>query len=162
MSMKYIEKKSIVPLPQANGTISDTTNITDKITNTYSARVIEEDLIETITNENGTAIKFPDGTMICMNTVDLVDIPINNSTGGMYRSVEKTLNDYAVPFIEKPKSVQMYLEQSLTSNTLIGICNGKILGTSQTPPSIMLWASAGVNAQTIPYILNYTAIGKWK
>jgi hypothetical protein len=40
--MKYIVKKSVIELPETSGSISDTTNITNKTTNTYSARVIEE------------------------------------------------------------------------------------------------------------------------
>lgn len=40
--MKYIVKKSVAELPAIQGSISDTTNITDKTKNTYSARVIEE------------------------------------------------------------------------------------------------------------------------
>jgi hypothetical protein len=44
--MKLLEKKSVVELPPAVGSIADTTNIKDKEKNTYSARVIEEMLAE--------------------------------------------------------------------------------------------------------------------
>lgn len=40
--MKYIEKKSVVPIELATGSIFDTTNIGDKTKNTYSARIIDE------------------------------------------------------------------------------------------------------------------------
>lgn len=44
--MKIIEKKSVVTLSPATGSILDTTNITDKTTNTYSARVVDEKIAE--------------------------------------------------------------------------------------------------------------------
>lgn len=44
--MKWIKKMSTVFLPKIFGNIVDTTNITDKTSNTYSARVIES-LVET-------------------------------------------------------------------------------------------------------------------
>ena len=44
--MKYIVKKSTVELPPLSGSIADTTNIENKVENTYSARVIEELLAE--------------------------------------------------------------------------------------------------------------------
>lgn len=46
--MIYIEKKSIVELPKTTGSIVNTTNITDKTTNTYSAEVIDN-----LVSENG-------------------------------------------------------------------------------------------------------------
>lgn len=39
--MRYLQKKSIAPIPPASGSVSDTLNITDKTTNTYSARIID-------------------------------------------------------------------------------------------------------------------------
>lgn len=60
--MIYIEKKSVVPLPAASGSISDTTNITDKVTNTYSARVIEEMLSEIPLIRSGSIVVIPSGT----------------------------------------------------------------------------------------------------
>lgn len=57
-------------------------------------------IIEKITNNNGTAIKFSDGTMIC--TVDMVvtDQAINSSYVSLYQGVRDWY--YPVAFIEKP------------------------------------------------------------
>lgn len=40
--MKYIEKKSVVPIPPASGAVSDTWNINNKTTNAPSIRLVEE------------------------------------------------------------------------------------------------------------------------
>lgn len=42
--MKHLVKKSVVELPPIQGAIADTTNVNDKVTNTYSARIIDEKL----------------------------------------------------------------------------------------------------------------------
>lgn len=83
------------------GNISDTTNIDDKVTNTYSARIIDELTgIETIENENGTAIKYPDGRMECIISKKVTDMAINSQYGALYIGIY-TLN-YPVPFIKIP------------------------------------------------------------
>ena len=40
--------------------------------------------IERIENSNGTAIKFPDGTMICTLDITVTDQAINNSYGDIF------------------------------------------------------------------------------
>lgn len=117
--------------------------------------------IETITNENGTAIKFPDGTMICRNTVihEGVSFVARTDTASGISRIESNsyfdLGNYAQPFIEKP--------------TLI--CKGSG-GTFAEPLEIYggddinyigkcyLW-SWTVKSNAIIY-LSYIAIGRWK
>lgn len=70
--------------------IFDTTEITDKVNNTYSARVIDELISnggspEIIENANGKAIKYPDGRMLCLINVTTTDFAVTNSFGsGLY------------------------------------------------------------------------------
>lgn len=49
--MIYIEKKSVVSIPEVNGAVSDTWNINDKTTNAPSIRLVEE-LIPSVIIEN--------------------------------------------------------------------------------------------------------------
>lgn len=59
--------------------------------------------IETVTNSNGTALKFPDGTLICYKRVHYDKVPIKTSWGALYdngNSIE--LGDWAVSFIDTP------------------------------------------------------------
>ena len=55
---------------------------------------------ENITNENGTAIKFADGTMICTLETTVTDQAINNAYGNVFMGTRNW--NYPVPFIEKP------------------------------------------------------------
>lgn len=69
--MKIIEKKSTVKVDKTSGSIVDTTNIEDKTTNTYSARIIDEktnivDLSSLITNKN-SAISNPERIRMIKN-----------------------------------------------------------------------------------------------
>lgn len=83
------------------GKILDTTDVEDKTTNTYSARIIDELTgIETIENENGKAIKYPDGRMECIISKKVTDMAINSQYGALYTGIY-TL-DYPVPFIKIP------------------------------------------------------------
>ena len=59
-------------------------------------------LPERIENENGTAIKFPDGTLICTKTIPWTTA-INSQLGQVYYTPTPTATgNYAVSFIEKP------------------------------------------------------------
>ena len=54
--MKYIKRKSAVKSEQITGSIVDTTNVTNKLTNTYSARVI--DMLMNITTPVGSGMDY--------------------------------------------------------------------------------------------------------
>lgn len=55
---------------------------------------------ETITNENGTAIKFADGTMICTLNITVTDQAISNAYSNVFTGIRDWT--YPVPFVEKP------------------------------------------------------------
>lgn len=117
---------------------------------------IEELEIETITNSNGTAIKFPDGTMICSGTV--YTGTIENSAWndwGSLKSIDKDLSiDFPVKFISKPNIT--------ATNSVIGN-NYWIVRCLATESQITsLSMSRGSNPSTSDYGFSYTAIGRWK
>ena len=55
---------------------------------------------EIITNENGTAIKFADGTMICTLNITVTDQAISNAYSNVFTGIRDWT--YPVPFVEKP------------------------------------------------------------
>ena len=59
-------------------------------------------IIETITNSNGTAIKFADGTMICRKTVTFNNIDITTKKGSFFVTENLALGNWAEKFIGKP------------------------------------------------------------
>ncbi len=57
-------------------------------------------IIEKVSNANGTAIKFSDGTMICFFRKRVTDQPINVTYGSLYEGVREW--NYPVNFISTP------------------------------------------------------------
>lgn len=121
--------------------------------NTTTCRIVSN--IETIENENGTAIKYPDGTMICTKTVTWSGV-ITSAWGSLFDSPLINLGDYAVPFIEKP---------TISVNT----CNtgyscwieviDRVTNTS-FGTTYLVRATAISSIQT--FKIDCTAIGRWK
>lgn len=62
--MIYIQKKSVAEIPPASGSVSDTLNVTDKITNAPSIRLMQELLsnISSSPDSPGTSVEVPTKT----------------------------------------------------------------------------------------------------
>lgn len=152
--MKLIEKKTVAPVEPITGSIVDTTNINDKTKNTYSANVIDN-LIETITNDNGTAIKFPDGTMICRGTY-IVNTTTNVALAhGGYRTLGQTIK-FPATFIDKP-TVSVCGASNVNDNGFL--LNTDNLSTTQFAGAF--WTIVK-NETASDHTLSYIAIGRWK
>lgn len=112
--------------------------------------------IETITNENGTAIKYSDGTMICRKNKGFSGVSISNAWGGLYYSEDINCGAFAQDFVGIP-TVTKDLEYSS------GMC---ILMQSVYSPVDYNTAGAIVlcrpNQTTVEGTISITAIGRWK
>lgn len=126
-------------------------------TDTYSCNYINS-IIESGSNENGSWIKYADGTMICTKTV-IGTTNINVSWGSLYESPQVPLGDFALPFIETPK---VFANNSIPSGKsgngffiewVDGITNTS-LGSV-----ILVRPLQGNNSK---YNIDLFAIGKWK
>ena len=112
-------------------------------------------ITESGSNQNGTYIKYADGTMICTKKI-VTQQQINVAFGSLYET-SNTVNfgNYAMPFISKPDTI---LATSLGRSCLLeGIqdySNTSFGGTWLMRPS----ADVSVNEYTISLL----AIGKWK
>lgn len=109
--------------------------------------------IETITNENGTATKFPDGTMICTLDTVVTDQAINTSYGSIY--IGSRTWTFPVPFISRP----------------VASCGVFRWGTSASWGSPGQPNSKNVDIRAFDFFsresgtscsLQVTAIGRWK
>lgn len=109
--------------------------------------------IETVTNNNGTAIKYPDGTMICYKTEEITT-SITHEWGSWYETTDKvSFGNFAVAFNSIP---QVFIQnvgkgcwveaigETTTSNVGKGYLARPVLTNSQT------------------YDFNVFAIGRWK
>lgn len=57
---------------------------------------------EIIINENGTAIKDPEGTMICSKRVTFNNIPCTTVSGAIYITAQQSLGNFAEEFVDIP------------------------------------------------------------
>ena len=109
--------------------------------------------IERIENENGTAIKFPDGTMICTLEKTVTDQAINGAYGSLFQSTR--VWTFPVPFIETP-AVSCSQFQWGT-----GASWGGIRGASTVSATLRVYDAFSRAAGTDTHI-SAIAIGRWK
>ncbi|MDP9504501.1 pyocin knob domain-containing protein [Pseudomonas protegens] len=105
---------------------------------------------EFISNANGSAIKFPDGTLICYaaaSTKTITNIPL----GAIFTSDQRLFN-FPVPFVVEPI---VTWSSSSSSN---GVCWGNCEWSSTTQTVGRLNSAFS----TIDGYLRYIAIGRWK
>ena len=100
--MIFIKRKSA--LKPISGEIVDTENISNKKKNTYSARVIDKLTgVETIENENGIAIKYPDGRMECRHFINpTTSLAFTKAYGGVYIPSNTVVWNFPAVFKEPP------------------------------------------------------------
>lgn len=175
-----IKRKSIAMKPIEGG-IVDTINVQDKVRNAPSINLVqnmtgiptegiiafdgtEEEIpegyekvennygIETITNENGTAIKFPDGTMICKGHNFYGSEPFVKNENVYYRQV--TGATFPVPFVDVPTPSAQLVMGNIGA---VAIGGGMITSTQILGFNII---SAVEQARGID--IYWTAIGRWK
>jgi len=60
-------------------------------------------IIESDTNQNGTYIKYSDGTLICCKNIAFSSIAITQDTGNvLYTSADLDMGSYPYTFVSKP------------------------------------------------------------
>lgn len=118
-----------------------------------NAQEIENLKMETIENENGTAIKFPDGTMICTLQTTVTDQAIENAYDNLYQSIR--VWTFPVPFVERP-AVSCSEAQWGT-----GCSWGSVRGANATTATLRIMDAfprkTGTNVS-----ISAIAIGRWK
>lgn len=109
--------------------------------------------IETVTNSNGTAVKLPDGTMICTLDTTVTDQVINRSYGDLYWG-SRTWN-FPVAFIEKPAvSCGMFKWGT-------GMSWGNVSGITTTYATLV-GIDIAIRDTGTPTEIHAIAIGRWK
>ena len=108
--------------------------------------------IKTISNSNGTALKFADGTMICMGKATVSSNFVQWDT--MYSCDLSNVANFPVAFIDVPV-LNVNVGGGSAQNCWIARCSAtktKIEGTTIVRP----------NGNNGNIVLNYIAIGRWK
>ncbi len=108
---------------------------------------------ERIENENGTAIKFADGTLICMKTVTVGDIDLTAHIGATYtHNYAISLGGFAFPFVG---ACYRSKEVSITNTT-----NTPIWLSTLADDSCWVTGSAQIKVKDVK--IHILAVGKWK
>ena len=80
------------------------------------------DVMETLTNENGTAVKFSDGTMICEGSYDTGSTKFNTAYGSIYYDGIQHEITYPVAFVGIPiVTLTAYLQGGIGGASLSDI-----------------------------------------
>ena len=113
-------------------------------------------VVESGSNDNGSWIKYSDGTMICYHSILKSNVAFNKNTSGTYYFINenyKHLYDWTYPqqFIGVPKVIA-----TVSSSGYVNACCGNITRTETR-----VLSTTNYNA-SINITFNIVAIGKWK
>lgn len=116
---------------------------------------INEIVVESGTNANGSWLKYANGIMICIKKIKFTNVVINTEWGSVYESASKfNFGDYAQEFIEIP-NVSITLADGATC-----FCESFSGRTKKSIGSTWLWKPAVEADGTMTF--DIIAIGKWK
>lgn len=114
--------------------------------------------IITVENSNGTALLFPDGTMICSKTVNFQNININTAVGSLYKSSQLDLGNWAYEFIEKPTVSQAGVIGGWAS-WLYQYTN---YNASSAGDATLIRPTSTTSSNSNQFTIGVMAIGRWK
>ena len=112
-------------------------------------------IVESGSNDNGSWIKYSDGTMICTKKIKFTNVVINTVWGSVYETAGKlNFGDYAQEFIEIP-NVSIDLADGATC-----FCETFSERTKTSIGGTWLWKPTVEANGTMTF--DIIAIGRWK
>lgn len=151
-------KEAIDELSQGiGGVASDVTydNTTSGLTSENIQGAIDELVPKVVSNSNGTAIKFPNGIMMCIKKISITNLSVSTANGNIYLSADKSLGDFAATFKSVPT-----VTLSLTTTDYNGFpAEHKNVTTSSAGT---LKIGRGSTTSSGVYTVNVIAVGTWK
>lgn len=109
-------------------------------------------IVESGSNDDGSYIKYSDGTMICRYEKE-VNVNINIALGSLYRSEGIAFPNFPIAF-KKPPIISCYCKGDYSAL----ICNWGKCTQNNPGPQIAIWP-VSITSQT--YIISYIAVGEW-
>ena len=112
--------------------------------------------IETITNSNGTAIKYPDGTLICTNKIENQSYEITTAWGAIFETANTSTTGsttFPVAFVSKP---------ALTATQIGNLSGGMLNDLYYDNTKITRVNFRRPTSATAVLSYSYIAIGRWK
>ena len=124
----------------------------------YEEFIKKENDIITIKNNNGTALLFPDGTMICSKTVNFQNININTAVGPLYQSSQLNLGNWAHEFIEKPTVSQA----SVVGGWASWLYHYTNYSASFAGNAVLIRLNSTTSSSSNQFSIGVMAIGRWR
>jgi hypothetical protein len=142
----------------AEGTNASASDVTyDKtasgLTSENVQGAIDESIGKIIKNNNGTAIKFSNGFMICIKSVTFNDVEFQHQEGNLYFCSLRQLGDMPATFKENP----IILPTCTTAN---GLIVGVSYYSNSSFGQIQLYR--GNNTKQATITVKLVAVGEWK
>ena len=145
----------------AIGTLSslNTTNKSNLVSAINENKNSLDTLIQSGSNDNGSYVKYADGTMICYGTWNIGNISFISAVGAVYNVSINSRHMFPVSFINKPVMTFSAYENTEDYGLLLQVCPKRDSITSQDFGSIDVISITQVSAHLA---IDYIAIGKWK
>ena len=128
-------------------------------------KIYKSSIVESGSNENGSWVKFADGTMECRNSVWLYNVICTTQIGNVFIHDKDGFKfpNFPVPFIERPQ-VEFSFEQNVTNNRIFGIMPTADMTKTTRPAVVYLWADTKHETpfDNAWFLLSYVAKGRWK
>ena len=114
-------------------------------------------IIESGSNDNGSWVKYSDGTMVCRRTFSIT-LDCRQQWGNLYVAIDENIINFPQEFIETPFVIRDLLTSSSASCWLINYSIPNI--TTKTYRNFAI--ARATPSDSVPIQLNLLAIGKWK
>lgn len=125
-------------------------NENDKAPSVEAVNKAMNQVVERGSNDNGTYIKFPDGTLICRG---ILNISVTTTAWGNIYSYDWTGSiPFPTSFMDKPTIIA----NSIQNTGAIA----KIVASASAVVSLTI--TRGTSASNVNYPIDYIAIGRWK
>ena len=116
-------------------------------------------VVESGSNDNGSYVKYADGTMICYGTWNIGNVAFTSVVGSVYNVPIDLRHTFPVSFINKPVMTFSAYESTESYGLLLQVCPKRDSVTSQDFGHINVISITQVSAHLA---IDYMAIGKWK
>ena len=114
-------------------------------------------IVESGSNDNGSWIKYSDGTMVCHRTFSIT-LDCRQQWGNLYVAIDDNIINFPQEFIETPFVIRDLLTSSSASCWLINYSMPYITTKIYKNFSI----ARATSSDSVPIQLNLLAIGRWK
>ena len=148
--MAKLLRKAQQPSDFADNQIHDA--YSTSTTDTYSCNYINNGLMQSGSNANGSWIKFADGTMICYFNGAIIPSTPNNE----YTDIEFT---FPIPFISTPTVIPSLTSDSTDYNMGHYTISAPTQKLTLSGFAVRFFNNTGSNRSPS---ISYIAIGKWK